>query len=143
MARHPLEATVDHYLTEWGTAGWAHAFHGLIELGPAALPVLIERFESTPDPALRAELLEIARRQRSARAVAFFRSGLAQVNPRVWKAALDGLVNLATPEAIDVLEGALRSAPARPGDAPEFRAWVKEALDQAREAATAREEDGS
>jgi len=130
----PVEALVDHYLLEFGSAEWAHAFHRLVELGPVALPFLRSRFDEARDPALRAEIVIVAQQWHSADALALFAQALEDGRPPVWKAALDGLVDLATPQACAVLERAL-SAPRPQGRAADdFEAWLREALAQVREA---------
>ena len=131
--RDAVETTAAHYLADWGSGEWAHAFHRLIELGPTALPYLQARFEQSSDAALRAELVEIAYQQRTAEALPLLAKALKDPSARVWKTALDGLVSLASDEAVQLLEEALRLPLAR-SDAEEYRAWVQEALDQARQA---------
>lgn len=125
-----IEPVVDHYLAEWGGARWAQAFHALIEMGAPALPVLADRFQAARDPSLRAGIVEIVRHQRNPEAIPFFESALADPSPQVWKAALDGLVALATPDALRVLEASLVWEPT----SPDFKSWVEEALEQVREA---------
>ncbi|MBN2371761.1 MAG: HEAT repeat domain-containing protein [Vicinamibacteria bacterium] len=127
-----LEALVDHYLTEWSSSGWAHAFHSLVELGPVALSELEKRFSSTRDDALRAEIVVIVRHLHTDLSVPLFEAALADRSPEVWKAALDGLVDLASPEAIALLERSRTQPPAGTAEA-EWESWVSEALDQARD----------
>ncbi len=128
-----LAPIVEHYLKEWPGAGWAQAFHRLVELGAPALPSLAEGFEDARDPRLRAEVVAIAGFLRTDAALPLFASALADPSPDVWKAALDALVALATDGALGVLVAA-RSAPA-PGDVEpaEYDAWVVEAIRQAQE----------
>jgi HEAT repeat protein len=127
-----IEAVVGHYLSEWGGPAWAHAFHELIELGPSVLPE-IEPYFRSGDASLRAELVVIARHLHSDQSLSLFTAALGDRAPEVWKAALDGLVELASPEAIRVLEEALEG-PADGTNTSEWRSWVREALEQAREA---------
>jgi hypothetical protein len=128
-----LKAVAEHYLIEWGSAGWAHAFHSLIELGPCVLPELESRFSETNDDRLRAELIEIARRLRADSALSFFAAALRDRAPVVWKAALDGLVDLGTDEALRTLEDCMSDA-AREQRGEEWKAWVIEAIGQIKEA---------
>ena len=99
-------ALVEHYLREWGSDGWADAYHSLIELGPRVLPELEARLETSSDAALRVALLEVARHMHSHKALAIFTHGLKDESPAVWKGALDGLVDLANVEAVALLEQA-------------------------------------
>jgi hypothetical protein len=127
-----VKAVVDHYLIEWGSAGWAHAFHSLIDLGPSVLPELESRFPETKDDRLRAELIEIARRLRSDNALRLLSVALRDRAAVVWKAALDGLVDLGTVDAMRVLEDSIDEAPGEQRS-EDWRAWVVEALGQIQE----------
>jgi hypothetical protein len=52
----------------------------------------------------------------------------------VWKEALDGLVDLASPASIALLEAALHETPPGRTEAVEWKSWLQEALQQARAA---------
>jgi len=113
-------------------------------MGPAVLPCLEARLAAAR-PELRAQLVEIARHQRTPAALPLFRRALRDPAGRVWKAALDGLVSLAGVEAIAVLAAA-REQPPRGVAQAEWAEWVDEALQQALHpsgaAAPADERDG-
>ncbi len=136
-----IRSTVEHYLGEWDSPGWAHAFHSLVELGPEGLPYLIERFEQSRNPAFKAELLAIARFLHAPAALGFFEEALHHPVGRVWKAALDGLVDLGSPEAVSSLKAALAGPAPNGTDAQEYRSWTAEALAQARAACADAGED--
>jgi HEAT repeat protein len=127
-------ALVEHYLREWDSRGWAAAYHSLIELGPQVLPQLQARFAESGDAAFRAGLVELALNLHSADALPLFAAALRGPEPGVWKAALDGLVDLASPAAAALLEEALESAPPGRTSAPDWISWLEEALQQVREA---------
>jgi len=137
-ATRNLRALVEHYLREWASSGWAAAYHALIEMGPAILPELAARFEEAGDARFRAALVEIARQLRSEEAVGLFAAALADRSPVVWKEALDGLVVLASPAAVEVLERAHEADPPGRVSAEDWRAWSGEALEQARAALAAK-----
>jgi HEAT repeat protein len=123
---------VDHYLLEWDSREWASAYHSLIELGPQILPRVSSRFSASPDAAFRVALVQLARQLRSSDALALFDRALQDESPEVWKEALDGLVALASPASILVLEEAgARTPPGRTSEA-DWRSWIGEALQQAR-----------
>lgn len=134
MTQATLAATVEHYLAEWHGHSWAHAFHSLIQLGPAALPLLGEHFDEDRNAALRAEIVAIADQMRTPEALGLFERALRDTEAAVWKAALDALVALPTPAAIAILEHARRDAP-EPRTPEDYGAWVAEALQQAQAAA--------
>jgi HEAT repeat protein len=107
------------------------AYHRLLELGPVALPALMESFAEESDARIRAILVDIVWQVRSPDSLAFLTRALEDNHPLVWKAALDGLVSLGGSAAI----GALETARDRlgEGNAPEKQAWIMEALDQMRQ----------
>jgi HEAT repeat protein len=131
-------ALVDHYLGEWDSRGWAAAYHSLIGLGPAILPELDQRLGESGDGALRTALVELARALHSQDALPLFARALRDRSPDVWKAALDGLVELASPEAIRLLEEAARRTPPGRTRAEDWESWLQEAIGQARAGLAAR-----
>src|SRR6185436_15402546 len=86
------------------------------------------------DPALRAEIVAIADQMRTPAALDLCARALADTEPAVWKAGLDALVALHTPEAIALLERTHAGAP-EPRTPEDYAVWVAEALQQARAAA--------
>jgi HEAT repeat protein len=123
---------VDHYLLEWDSSAWAGAYHRLIELGPQVLPAIVQRYAESGDAAFRAALVELAGQMRSADALPLFERALEDESPPAWKAALDGLVALASPASILLLEQALDRTPPGRTTETDWREWVQEALQQAR-----------
>ena len=79
--------------------------------------------------AVRTTLVELAGQARSDQALPFLAEALADVEPRVWKQALDGLVSIGGPRAASLLHLAMAGAP------PEKASWIAEALEQVREGA--------
>ncbi len=138
----PLPALVAHYLAEWDSRGWANAYHSLIEMGPLVLPLLEARLRETRDDGLRAAGVDIARHMRDDAALPLFEAALADRSDRVWKAALDGLVSLGSPPAIAALQRAADACPEGTDEA-EWRAWIDEAVSQAREWAVAAADPGA
>jgi HEAT repeat protein len=127
-----LRALVEHYLLEWSSSRWAHAYHSLIELGPRILPELESRFAESRDSALRAALVELAQQLHSADALPLFAAALEDEAPEVWKQALDGLVDLASPGSLLLLESALAHPPPGETSPGEWASWVQEAIQQVR-----------
>jgi HEAT repeat protein len=134
----PLRAIVEHYLREWDSSGWAGAYHSLIEIGPAIVPEITAHFEESGHPRFRAALVELSSRLRSDEALSLFALALEDEEPVVWKQALDALVTLASPSALDVLQAALTRDPPGGTDPGEWRAWVDEAIGQVRATLQAR-----
>jgi len=137
-----IVALVEHYLREWDSSGWASAYHRLIELGPQVLPELEKKVGASRDRRFRAALVELAGQLHSEDALPLFATALRDPSPGVWKAALDGLVALASPASLLVLEEAAQREPPGDVDLPEWEAWVREALQQARAGFEARGQPG-
>jgi HEAT repeat protein len=133
-----LVALVQHYLREWDSSGWGSAFHSLVELGPRALPELEEQLAASRNGRFRAALVELARHMHSQAALSLFDSALRDPAPEVWKAALDGLVDLASPASLLLLQQAAEREPPGGTDPSDWQAWIGEALHQARSALVAR-----
>jgi HEAT repeat protein len=134
----PIIDVVDHYLREWDSRGWASAYHSLVELGPQVLAVLEKRLATSRDGTFRAALVELAGQLHSEEALPLFEAALRDPSPEVWKAALDGLVALASPAALLLLEEAAEREPPGRTDVAEWEAWLREARQQARAAFEAR-----
>jgi HEAT repeat protein len=127
-----IEALVDHYLREWDSSGWARAYHSLVELGPQVLPELEKALATSRVARFRAALVELAGQLHSEDVLPLFDAALRDPSPEVWKAALDGLVALSSPASLLLLEQAAQREPPGRTEAPEWEAWVREALQQAR-----------
>jgi len=127
-----IVALVEHYLREWDSSGWARAYHRLVELGPQVLPELEKQLATSRDSTFRAALVELAQQLHSEEALPLFEVALRDPSPEVWKAALDGLVALASPASLLVLEEAANRDPPGRTAFPEWEGWVREALQQAR-----------
>jgi HEAT repeat protein len=118
--------TITSYL-DWARTGNREAdLEALIDLGEAAIPRLLEAYRAEADPALRALIVEVVWQIRSHASLEFLGEALQDPSPEVWRQALDGLVTLATPESLRILEGARDSG--RGGD-EDFRAWVDGAIE--------------
>jgi HEAT repeat protein len=118
--------TITSYLHWARTGNREAAFEALIDLGETAIPRLLEAYRAETDPALRALIVEVVWQIRSHASLEFLGEALQDPSPEVWRQALDGLVTLATPESLRILEGARDSG--RGGD-EDFRAWVDGAID--------------
>jgi HEAT repeat protein len=102
------------------------AFHCLFDLGASALPRLTEAYRAEADPAVRDLLVEVIWQLRSPSSIDFLGEALQDPDPEVWKQALDGLVTLASPESLRILQSA-RDTLRVPDD--DFREWVEGAIE--------------
>jgi HEAT repeat protein len=117
--------TISSYL-DWARAGNREAaLQGLTDLGEAAIPRLVNAYRAEADPAIRALVVEAVWQLRSHASIEFLGEALQDPAPEVWRQALDGLVTLATPQSLRILEAA-RDAVRVPDEG--FHTWVKGAI---------------
>ena len=100
------------------------AFFGLLEAGADVLPELIAAFRKESDSRVRAFLVEVMWQHRQQSVIPILGEALRDPEPLVWRQAMDGLVALASPAALEVLRSA------RQFGNDEFRGWLAEAIDQ-------------
>jgi HEAT repeat protein len=118
--------TVTSYL-DWARSGNREAaLTGLIELGEEAIPRLVGAYRAEADPVIRTLIVEGVWRIRSRASIEFLGEALEDPAPEVWKQALDGLVTLASPQSLRILEAARESVRV-PDDG--FHAWVEGAIE--------------
>jgi HEAT repeat protein len=120
-----LSEQVAYYIGRLRGPDGEDAYHSLIEADDAVVPLLIEAFGVQKDMNVRAELVEIVWQHRLPETVGFLARALDDPAPEVWKSALDGLVALGGPSAVQALERARERA--QPGDKAD---WIEEALEQ-------------
>lgn len=106
------------------------ALHGLIELPGDALPELINRFRSESLGPIRALLVKAIWERRARSVIPFLDEALQDGDEEVWQESLDGLVTLASPEALAVLQSARTRRFAEEADQKRFHLWLEEAIQQ-------------
>lgn len=129
-----LRGGVADYLARLREGDFDEAFHGLIDLPPAVVPLLISAYHDEISRGIRSELLRIIWEFRTPLAVPLLEAALRDRSDDSWKDSLDGLVTLASCEAIDALERVLADARAQSKADLDYVDWVREALEQTREA---------
>jgi hypothetical protein len=108
----------------------AKAFHGLVEMDDEILPHLMAAFRVETDSRTREFLVNVVWEHRRQSVIPFLGEALFDLEPRVWRQALDGLVTLASPASLDTLRSArTRQFPQR-RKTKEFRCWLEEAIGQ-------------
>jgi HEAT repeat protein len=117
--------TINSYL-DWARSGnHAAALQSLIDLGETAIPRLVNAYRAEADPAIRALIVEVVWRLRAHASIEFLGEALQDPAQEVWKQALDGLVTLASPQSLRILEAA-RDTVRVPDDG--FHDWVEGAI---------------
>jgi hypothetical protein len=122
---------IQAYLDDFKKGDHQNAFCGLATMSHDALPELIARFKKVHDKKVRVFLVETIWQHRQQSVIPFLAEILHDVEPDVWKEALDGLATLATPQAIEILRSARKRQFSRDRDTEEFRACIDEAIEQA------------
>jgi len=117
----------DHFIRKYHNGDEEEAFFGLVDLGLDVLPDLLARFHAEVDFRERAFLLKISRNIGEPTSVSLMGEALHDQNPDVWKEALDGLVTLASPQALNVLYSARSN---RLDNDDVFQEWLDEAIEQ-------------
>ena len=118
-----LEEQVSYYISALRGTDRENAYHRLIELGPQVIPFVTTHFRRELDAAVQVTLLNVAWRTKSSNAIPLLAEALKHVETSVWKEALDRLVSLGGPDALDVIRQARRRA-------PEKAEWIEEAIVQ-------------
>ena len=96
------------------------------------IPAFIRAYHEQNNPHVRASLLEIVWRQHpSSTPLEFLAQALRDSSAEVWKSALDGLVSIARPECVVILEcerqHLLEADPENASTRPD---WIAEAIQQ-------------
>src|SRR3954447_19411695 len=97
---------IAYYLEMFRSGDADNAFHGLLEIDRDILPELMEVFRSERDIRVRELLVEVIWEYRERSVIPFLGEALSDIEPRIWRQALNGLVTLASPAALDVLRAA-------------------------------------
>ena len=122
---------IAYYLERYRLGDTENAFSSLIELDHEALPELMAEFRAATDTDLRVFLLNAIWQHRQPSVIPLLGSALREGENAVWRQAMDGLVALACPEALEALGLAKTREFPRQHDTEEFRAWLEEAIEQA------------
>jgi hypothetical protein len=124
---------IAYYLDRYRAGDVENAFHSLAELEHEALPELIALYRATSDTDLRLFLLKVIIEHRQHSIIPLLAEALHAPEKSIWRQALDGLVILASPAALEALHAARSRAFSKPRDAEDFRSWIDEAIEQTEE----------
>jgi len=123
-------AQIDCFLQRFREGHRADAFFGLLEMDHDVLPELMAAFRAERDAQVRAFIVEVIWRHRQQSVTPLLGEALRDSEPTVWRQALDGLVSLASPAALEVLRAARTRRFPGPRDTGESRHWLEEAIAQ-------------
>jgi hypothetical protein len=124
----PVDQEVVNELLKRLHSGDEDAFHSLLELESDIHPSLTQAFNSAHSATEKARILEVAWQRREHSCLPLVKIALGDPDKAVWKEALNGLVALASQDALQTLLAARASASA------ELQEWIDDAADQIRSA---------
>jgi len=116
------------YLDRLDDHAWGEA-EPMLDFGVAALPYFMAAFEREVASDRRACLVRVISHFRSPTALPMLATALCDKAREVWTDALDGIVALGGPPALDILKKA-REAPALDQTETEKLEWIEEAIAQ-------------
>ena len=119
---------VAYHLNQYRQGNRDDAFFGLIEMNHDVVPELINSFQKESEPQTRAFLVEVIWEHRQQSSISFLAEVLQESD--VWKEALNGLVTLASPVALEGLRSARNRQFSKKKETDEFREWLEEAITQ-------------
>jgi hypothetical protein len=125
-------AQIADYLQRFRCGDIRTAFFGLLEMEHEVVPELISVFHNEKESDIRAFLVEVIWQHRQPSVIPFLAEALFDPEAAVWKQALDGLVTLASPAALAVLQAAKACQFATHEQKTEFVNWLDEAINQAK-----------
>lgn len=108
------------------------AWFNLIEAPASVIPQIIEAYRSEKDAGFRAVLVQIVWQRRDPGTLDFLAEALRDLDDRVWKEALDGIVAIGGPAAVAILKTARAKAELERSGDEDFFEWLDEASDQIR-----------
>ena len=129
-----LHDAAEYYLQLLRAGDFGAAFHGLTDLDPAIVYPLIDAYHAETSSDIRNRLLRIICELRTPLALPLLDEALRDRCINRWKEALDGSVALASAEAVETLESVLRDESIASHPDSEYIEWVREALEQTKEA---------
>jgi HEAT repeat protein len=97
------EAVARHYVRALQGRNWEDAYHSLLEMGDQAIFVLGDELRKQPDASVRQILARLLGQSRSDQAVPLLEEVLEGTAPPLWKEALDALVTIGSPTALNCL----------------------------------------
>jgi HEAT repeat protein len=128
------EAYVAEQLALFRAGQRERAFFALLVTIPDLLPTLTQVFGDAEEPDLRAFLVKVLWQYREPIVLPVLKEALGDRNADVWEEALNGLVTLASPESLSILNHALQEPVRGRGEHAKFGFWLIRAIEETRQA---------
>jgi HEAT repeat protein len=124
MTTLDIAERVEQHVRELAGSHSDEAWHSLVEIGPAALPYVVQAFKAAGDWSVAVSLIRIINEYRTQAALPFLVNLLADDDSHVWKAALDGIVTIGGSVAAEHLQQIRKTL------ASDKQRWIEEAVQQ-------------
>lgn len=124
MVEKDLQTKIACYVAGLASADWENAWHSLLELGPESLPYVRQAYSDATVDQSRKLLIQVLAEKRDMELLGLFQGALHSSSSTVWKAALDAIVSVGGPAAVEILR-AIESSVSK-----DRRRWISEALHQ-------------
>ena len=124
-------AYLEHHIDLFRRGDGGAAFFGLVGSGRSLVAPLVNAFRSETDSAVKAFLVEVLWQQRDPSAIPVLGEALHDNHQQVWQEALNGLVTLASRDAIKVMQRARLRGFQSEKSARQFLVYLEEAIEQA------------
>jgi hypothetical protein len=105
----------------------------LQDAGDGIIPELMDWFYKESDAEIQACLVQLIWQTRQLTFIPFLREALLRSESAIWKEAMDGLVILASRDALDALVSARSRRFPTQKETNEFQGWIEEAIEQTQE----------
>lgn len=125
-----LEKYVSFYLEKLRAYEFEEAFHGLSDLNPEVIPILIRVFRGESDRCIRSELVQIISEIRSKTAIPFLKEVSTDPEPEVWRSGIDGLVASGEHEALIALREIKSDPKSYTAKPATYVRWIEDACEQ-------------
>jgi hypothetical protein len=124
MVGKDFQTKIACYVACLTSADWENAWHSLRELGPESLRYVRQAYYDAIDDRSRELLIQVLAEKRDKESLGLFQGALHSSLSAVWKAALDSIVSVGGPAAVEILR-AIESSVSK-----DRRRWISEALHQ-------------
>jgi hypothetical protein len=129
----PAAEAAAYYLGRLRDGPDEDAFFGLIEAGPAVLPLLTDAFGRQENRGIRGRIAECVWQLRRPEAIGFLADRLLDPDPGLWREALNELVATGGAGAVWALQAVRESLPAAGPKSAISAGWIDEGVGQIQE----------
>jgi len=126
---------VEYYLQKLRQLDHEDAFFSLVEADHSIVPQLIEAYMRETDWDVRATIIEVIWQHRLPTSLDFLADALRDEHPKIWKAALDGIVTIGGKAGKRIFEKERERLLGNPDRTGVRLQWIEKAIEQLNNAA--------